>query len=674
MNTRSRGSLGAALIVVITVVTSSAVIAADTPLISRAVLFGNPDKSNAQLSPDGAQLAYLAPVGGVMNIWIGAANNPAVAKPITQDTHRGIRAYFWAYTNRHIVYVQDRDGDENWHIYCVDLRTGESRDLTPVEGVMARIQDVSRKYPQEILVGLNDRDPQLHDLYRINIETGQRTLILENHGYTNFVTDDDFEIRFGVAPTPFGGKRMMRRTTEGAWKLFAEIEQEDGLTTGPLGFDKHGNILRMIDSRDRDTAALTEIDPLAGDQVIIAEDPRADISDALIHPTEKTIQAAAFTLERKHWKILDTAIEPDLKYLRGVADGDFEIVSRTLDDQAWLVAYILDNGPVRYYYYDRAERKSHLLFSSRAALESLPLARMHPLNIKSRDGLNLVSYLSLPVESDTEADSRPAQPLPMVLMVHGGPWARDNWGYDAFHQWLANRGYAVLSVNYRGSTGFGKKFINAADKEVGGKMHDDLIDAVEWAITQRIADPHKVAIMGASYGGYAALWGLTSTPEVFACGVDICGPSSLVTLLESVPPYMRPMLDMLASRIGDHRTEAGRKLLVERSPLTHVARICRPLLIGQGANDPRVKQAESDQIVQAMREKSIPVTYVLFPDEGHGFQRPENRLAFNAIAEAFLAKHLGGRVEPIGDDFIGSSVKVPAGAEQVPGVIEAMQT
>jgi dipeptidyl aminopeptidase/acylaminoacyl peptidase len=297
---------------------------------------------------------------------------------------------------------------------------------------------------------------------------------------------------------------------------------------------------------------------------------------------------------------------------------------------------------------------------------------MNPVIIKSRDGYDLVSYLTLPVGTDTDANARPEHPLSMVLDVHGGPWYRDSWGYDPYHQWLANRGYAVLSVNFRGSTGFGKKFINAANGEWGGKMHDDLIDAVQWAVKQQIADPAKVAIMGGSYGGYATLVGMTFTPDVFACGVDIVGPSNLVTFMETIPPYWKPLIELFTQRIGDHRTEQGRAFLTKRSPLTYVDRIQRPLLIGQGANDPRVKKNESDQIVEAMQKKNIPVTYVLFPDEGHGFARPENRLAFNAIAESFLAEHLGGRFEPIGDDFTGSSVKVPVGAPQISGLAQAL--
>jgi dipeptidyl aminopeptidase/acylaminoacyl peptidase len=394
----------------------------------------------------------------------------------------------------------------------------------------------------------------------------------------------------------------------------------------------------------------------------------------LEHPTTYTIQAVAFNYTRPEWKVLDPSIQGDLDYLRTAARGDLLVTSRTLDDRLWTVAAIVDDGPARFYLYDRTARKATLLFTHRKALEGLPLAAMHPEVITSRDGLKLVSYLTLPVGSDARRAGRPDQPLPMILLVHGGPWTRDTWGFNGEEQWLANRGYAVLSVNYRGSTGFGKRFLNAGSREWAGKMHDDLIDAVDWAIKEGIADRGRVAILGGSYGGYAALVGLTFTPDVFACAVDIVGPSNLETLLNTIPPYWEPGIAMFTTRVGDHRTAEGRRFLESRSPLTFVDRIRRPLLIGQGANDPRVKQSEADQIVAAMQRRGIPVTYVLYPDEGHGFARPENRLSFNAVVEAFLSRHLGGRVEPIGRDFQGSTITVPTGAKDVPGLPAALSS
>lgn len=642
-----------------------------TPLIARSILYGNPDRASPKLSPDGAQLAFLAEDSGVMNVWVAPADQPDAARVVTQDRKRGIRSFSWAYTSDHILYPQDKDGDENWHIYATDVKTGRTKDLTPLDGIQARIQEVSHKFPGQILLAINDRTRELHDIYRVDLVTGRRELIQKNDGYRDFTTDDDYRVRLATRMTPDGGSEIFKPADGGDWTLFTRIPPEDSLTTSAIGFDKSGGTLYMIDSRNRDTAGIFTWKMETNAQKLLSANPRADVGGLLMHPTENTIQAVAFNYDRKQWDILDDAVRADMSYLKTVASGDVEVTSRTLDDKHWIVAYLMDSGPVRYYHYDRTARNAKFLFTNRRQLEGLPLTKMHPVTIKSRDGLNLVSYLSLPVWSDR--NGRPKEPLPLVLVVHGGPWARDSWGFDPTHQWLTNRGYAALSVNFRGSTGLGKKHLNAGNFEWAGRMHDDLIDAVTWAIDQKIADPGKVAIFGGSYGGYATLVGLTFTPDVFCCGVDIVGPSNLITLLESIPPYWKPMMDMFTSRVGDPRTEEGRKLLEERSPLNHVAKIKRPLLIAQGANDPRVKQAESDQIVSAMKSKGIPVTYVLFPDEGHGFARPENRMAFYAVAEEFLARHLNGRFEPIGSAFTGAVITAPAGADQLPGLEAALK-
>src|SRR5262245_20430491 len=647
----------------------------DVPLIPREQFFGNPEKARARLSPDGKRLAYVAPVEGVLNVWVSPDDDPAKAKPVTFDKHRGIFSYSWAYTSKHILYTQDKNGDEDDHVYAVNLDTGEIKDLTPIAKIAAEIDSTSEKFPEEILVGINDRgERQFHDLYRVNITTGERKLLQENPGYAGFLTDDDYRVRFALNITPDAGQELLKPTKDGKWEPMIKIGPLDAMTTNPAGFDKTGEHLYFIDSRERNTAALTSIDLKTGKQTLIAEDARADISGALTHPTEKNVQAVSFTFTRTEWKVLDKSIQADLDFLKSVTDVEIHITGRTLDDKRWTVAYVMDNGPVRFYIYDRQPRKKvTFLFTSQPELEKLPLVKMHPQVIKSRDGLNLVSYLTLPKWSDPDGDGRPNQPLPLVLNVHGGPWARDEWGYDPEHQLLANRGYAVLAVNYRGSTGFGKEFINKAQRQWAGAMHEDLVDAVNWAVEQKIAVKDKVGIMGGSYGGYATLVGLTFTPDVFACGVDIVGPSSLITLLENAPPYWAPFMPVMKLLVGDWTTEEGRKLLESRSPLFFVDKIKKPLLIGQGANDPRVKQAEADQIVKAMNAKHIPVTYVLVHDEGHGFARPENRFAFYAITEAFLAKNLGGRYETIGDAFTAADFSVPSGKDQLPGLAEALK-
>ena len=641
------------------------------PLIPRRVFFGNPDRTQVTISPDGAHLAWLAPRNGVLNVWVAPRERPADARPVTADAGRGIRFYAWAYTGRDILYIQDKGGDENWRVYSADVNTGEVGDLTPFDGVAAQIVGLSHRRPDELLVALNNRDPQWHDIYRVNLTTGERTLLLQHDRFIGVEVDDDLTIRAAIQMTPSGGLDIFRADGDD-WTLWQAFPAEDMLTASTVGFDKTGHVLYLRDSRDRDTAALVAIDITTGERSLLAADERADADLVLRHPTERHVQAVAFDYERKEWQVLDPAIAADMAFLRGVTDGDAEITSRSLDDRFWLVAYVVDDGPVRYYLYDRQRQAADFLFTNRAELEGLPLANMRPAVVPARDGLNLVVYYTLPPGSDSDGDGIPDAPLPLVFIPHGGPWGRDTWGFNGWHQWLANRGYAVLSVNFRSSTGFGKSFTNAGDFEWGGKILADQQDGVQWAIAQGIADPARVAIMGGSFGGYSTLAGLTFYPEVFACGVDIVGPSNLITLLETIPPYWKPMIELFTMRVGDHRTEEGRALLKAHSPLTYVDRIVRPLLIAQGASDPRVKQAESDQIVTAMQARGIPVAYARYPDEGHGFARPQNNLSFAALAEAFLARCLGGRVQPIGDDLTGSSLTVPVGAEEVPGLVEAL--
>ena len=654
-------------------------------LIPRDVLFGNPERAQARLSPDGKWISYLAPYEGVMNVWVAPATDASAAKAITADAGRGIRNHFWAYDNRHVLYTQDKDGDENWRLYGVDAAKAltvppgqaAARDFTPFDGVQARVQGTDYRRPNEMLIAVNNRVPQVHDLHILNLETGELTLQAEcPPGVAGWVTDNDWNVRYAQRITRDGGSELIEQDQDGNWSVALAIPGEDGLTTNPAGWSKDNQTLYMLDSRGRDTAALVAWDVEAGTFDHIASHPNADMSGAIAHPTSYKIQAVQFNYLRNELEILDSSIKPDMDYLKTIAQKyghEVAITSRTLDDSKWIVAFPDDDGPLSYYLYNRPERTAEYLFSNRPALEGLPLAEMTPVVIESRDGLDLVSYLTIPADKRASEDaSTPTatEPLPMVLLVHGGPWARDSWGYNSLHQLLANRGYAVLSVNFRGSTGFGKSFTNAGNFEWAGKMHDDLIDATNWAIDKGIAHPERVAIMGGSYGGYATLVGLTVTPDVFAAGVDIVGPSNLVTLLESIPPYWEPVKNLFTSRVGDTETEEGRAFLESKSPLNFVDQITKPLLIGQGANDPRVKQAESDQIVDVMASKGIPVTYVLFPDEGHGFARPENNMAFFAVTEAFLAEHLGGRYQPIGDDVTKSSATIPHGSEFVTGLAE----
>jgi dipeptidyl aminopeptidase/acylaminoacyl peptidase len=546
-------------------------------------------------------------------------------------------------------------------------------DLTAIDGVKAQVMGVSSRRPNEILVGLNDRDKRLHDVHRIDLTTGERALVETNPGYLGYLADDDYNVRFAMSGGPDGSLDLLRREESGTYASYTHIGTEDNLTTGPAGLDAEGKILYMFDSRGRNTAAVTAIDLASGDVTVLAEDPRADAENVFTDPKSGKIRAVAFNYDRRSWKLVDPAIADDLDHLQGVADGEVQILSTSLDDRRWIVGYLMDDGPYRFYLYDRPAKQTRLLFTNRTALESLQLANMHSRILKTRDGLDMVAYLTLPVGSDANGDGVPDEPMPMILMPHGGPWHRDNWGYSPWHQWAANRGYAVLMPQFRGSTGFGKAFINASNLEWGGKMHDDLLDAVDWAVSSGIAHENKIAIMGGSYGGYATLWGLTHDPNTFACGVDIFGVSSLVTMLSSFPAYWGPSMDLMYQRIGDPRTEEGRRFLLSRSPITYVEKISKPLLIVHGANDVRVTLAESEQLVAKMKDRKIPVTFVVYPDEGHlTFFHPQNNISCYAVVEQFLQENLGGRAESIGDAFRGASIEVREGADGVPGLVQAL--
>ncbi len=640
-------------------------------LIPRTKLFGNPQRAMCQLAPDGATLSWLAPRDGVLNIWTAPADDIDAAEPVTDDRGRGIRFYAWARSGSHLIYIQDEAGNEDWHVYATQAQGGQARDLTPIKGVHAQISGASWDQPNVLMVGLNDRDPRWHDIYRIDIESGERELVVQNDmEFGGFTLDRALQPRIAQKTLLQEGGREFFRFDGDTWEPIFRIGHEDELATGFIGFERSGDHAHILDSRGRDKAALGRMALATCEVEIVAEDDKADISDVLAHPTSYEIEGYGTNYLKLEWTPLDEAMGQDLAHLQGAIEGEIRITSRSKADDRWIVSAVAADAPETTYLYERGARSLTRLFSSRPDLENETLSPMHPVVVPSRDGLELVSYLTLPAEADI--DGRPEKPLPMVLLVHGGPWARDGYGYNPQHQWLANRGYGVLSVNFRGSTGFGKAFVNAADLEWGARMHDDLLDAVDWAREAGIAKPEMVAIMGGSYGGYATLAGLAFTPEVFACGVDIVGPSNLETLLATIPSYWASFYETLARRVGDPRNDNGLALLKARSPLHAADRIARPLLIGQGANDPRVKQAESDQIVTAMKANDLPVTYVLYPDEGHGFARPENRMSFYAIAEAFLARHLGGGAEPFGDDFKGSSLEVPEGADQLDGLPTAL--
>jgi dipeptidyl aminopeptidase/acylaminoacyl peptidase len=543
-------------------------------LIPRRVLFGNPERISPRISPDASTLAWIAPHEGVLNVWTAPVGPDgadwAAARVVTDDTDRGIRMFTWAHDGRHLLYLQDTGGDENWRLHDVDLQTMQRRDLTPFEGVRAELIAAEKKFPTDILVGLNRDNPQLHDVYQ------------------------------------------------------------------PVAFSADGGSLLALSSVGANTARLVRINLASGATQVLAEDPEADVTGLRVHPDTREPQIVIFEKQRSQYLALDPAYEPDIAAIRALHPGDPSLGHGDDDDRLWLIGFTNDTGPVPFYAYDRQTRQGQFVFEHQPELSRYELAPMEPVEFTARDGLTIHGYATFPPGAGRSG-------LPMVLNVHGGPWARDAWGFDPEAQWFANRGYLCVQVNFRGSTGYGKAFVNAGDREWGGKMQDDLLDAVAFAVGQGWADPARVAIYGGSYGGYAALAGAAFTPDEFRCAVDIVGPSNLKTLIETIPPYWAPMIALFHTRVGDPEKDAD--FLWSRSPLSRAADIRTPLLIAQGANDPRVKQAESEQIVAALREHGIDYEYMLFPDEGHGFAKPENRLRFYAEAERFLARHLGGRAE-----------------------------
>jgi dipeptidyl aminopeptidase/acylaminoacyl peptidase len=609
-------------------------------LIPRQVLFGNPERLSPRVSPDGTRLAWIAPHEGVLNVWVAPANGEAgvdwaAARVITDDTDRGIRMFAWAHDGRHLLYLQDTGGDENWRLHDVDTATLERRDLTPFDGVQARLIAMERKFPTDVLVGLNRDNPELHDVYRLDLVTGELTKEVENPGFIAWIADAQLAVRATVAPQPDGSLVVMVRDAPDAdWRPLLTVPADDALTSDLIAFSEDGGSLLGVSSVGANTGRLVRIDLATGAEEVLAADPEADVSDVRIQPDTREPQIVTLLKDRSEYVVLDPSVAGDLAAIRALHPGDPMFVGADDADATWLVGFTNDAGAVPFFAYDRASRTGRFLFEHQPALSRYELASMEPFSFTARDGLTVHGYLTFPPGADRSG-------LPTVLNVHGGPWARDGWGFDPEAQWLANRGYLCVQVNYRGSTGYGKAFVNAGDREWGGRMQDDLTDAVAFVTGQGWADPARVAIYGGSYGGYAALAGAAFTPELFCCAVDIVGPSNLKTLIETIPPYWAPMISQFHRRVGDPAADAD--FLWSRSPLSRVSDIRIPLLIAQGANDPRVKQAESEQIVAALAAAGIDHEYLLFPDEGHGFAKPENRLTFYAAAERFLARHLGGR-------------------------------
>lgn len=640
---------------------SSVVYAELPPLIPREALFSTPVRDFPKISPDGKKLAYLAPSkdGSAANIWVRSLGR-ADDQMLTQNNKQFISQYQWGFDNNQILFFQDNNGDENNHLKSIDLKTRVVRDLTPFEGIKATNLLAHRKYPHEVLIGLNLRDRKVFDMYRVNLITGAIEIEAENPGdVLSWTADQDFRIR---GATAFRSEDLstvirVRDRNDAPWRdlVVTAFEQTPWLgqyNSGSLiaGFDQSGKELNVITAGTSNTTSIVKIDVSSAKELqIITQNPNRDLwlnifettlrYEIVLDPTSGAVQAAAYADFRPEYQVVDPSIAEDFRALKENNSGVFLLENRDAADTNWIIRYIDDDAPDAFFLYQRAERKLQFLFSYLPELSKYKLAPRQNVMIPARDGMQLYAYLTLP-------PGIAGKTLPMILYVHGGPWARDEWLFDPYVQWFANRGYAVLQVNFRGSEGFGLKYLNAGTGGWGrGSMQHDLSDAVKWAVAQGIADPEKIAIVGASYGGYATLAGITFTPDLYRCAVDIVGPSDVAMLLKSFPDYWLPVKKRWLRRIGADvlQDEAANKRI---SPLYHVDKIRVPLLIGHGANDVRTKIEASDKIVKVMRERSLPVTYIVFPNEGHGFFKAENKLDFNGRTEEFLGKCLGGRVEP----------------------------
>lgn len=645
------------------------------PQIARVDFFGEPVRQGGQLSPRGDRVAFLAPRDGVTNLWLLSVDAMDQARAVTDDRGRGVRQFAWAYDSATLLYLLDERGDENFRLYAISADDGEPRALTPA-GVRAEIVGLSAADPGHVVVALNQRDPAYPDLYRIDIATGARTLMQRNlnsaavRGFSRFVLDGDNRLRIGVKALPDGGSEVFARSPQGQWTSLFTIPFEDAMSSRVLAVEAGGASFVMLDSTGRDRAALVRVDMASGAKTVLGESARADVIDAWLDPVTNAPESFAAEYLRREWRALDPDAQADLDFLSSQLSAEFRVTSRSLDDARWIVVEEGPTTPARTYLYERRDRNARrlsLLFRQRPNLDNAPLQAMTPVEIESRDGLTLVSYLTLPIGSDANGDGRPEQPVPLVLVPHGGPWARDSYGFNAMHQWLANRGYAVMSVNFRGSTGFGKAFLNQGNREWGGRMQEDLLDAVQWAVSSGVTLADRVAIVGAGYGGYAALAGLAFTPEQFRCAASFGAPAQLASMLETAPAFERAQRDELLLRVGDTRTAEGRQLLRERSPLIRAAQIRRPLLLGIGARDLRASRAEFDQMAQAVRARGVSVSYIVYPEDGADLT-PPNRIAYYAVLEQFLGDCLGGRIEPVGAAFEGASLLAYAGADSVPGL------
>ena len=619
-------------------------------LIDRELIFGNPEYAGAQISPDGKYISFIKPYKDTMNVWVKGFDEPfTAARPLTADTARPVRQYFWSRDGKFILFVQDKGGDENFNVYAVNPAdkpaagsdVPAARNITDAKGIRAIIQAVPDSDPDVIYVGINDRDKAWHDLYKVKISTGERTLISENKDrYQGMIFDNADKLRLATRAAQNGDTEILKIAADGkATKIYDCNAFE---TCGPIRFHKDNKRVYMQTNKgNSDLIELVLMDAETGAVTKVESDPlnKVDLGNTVFSEVSDELVATVYEEDRERFYFKDKEFEKvfnDIK--KRVGDRDISLGSSTADEMKWIVVTNSDVDPGTVWVYDRKSKNLSTLYQVREKLDRQALSPMKPVKYKSSDGLEIPAYLTIPKGSS-------GKNLPTVLFIHGGPWGRDSWGYHSYAQFLANRGYAVLQPNFRASTGYGKKFLNAGNNEWGQKMQDDITWGKKYLVEQGIADPKRVAIMGGSYGGYATLAGVAFTPDEYAAGVAIVAPSNLQTLLNSIPPYWEAIRETFYKRMGDPRTPEGLAQMKRQSPLTSADKIKTPLLVVQGANDPRVNKRESDQIVVALQKRNYPVEYLVAPDEGHGFARPVNNMAMIASSEKFLAKHLGGRYQ-----------------------------
>lgn len=645
------------------------------PMIDRDIFFGDPEIARGQISPDGKFISFLKTYKGQLNIWAKGIDEPFdAARPMSADTTRPVIRYGWTQDGKYLLYIQDKGGDENFHAWVIDptdkLEAGQdvptARDLTPIDGIRVSFYSFPKKNPDIIYIGLNDRDERYHDLYRLKISTGEREMLWENtEGLSNFIFDLDGNLRMASKETDDGGTEFFRIDGKDLVSVYVTTNEE---SSGIIRFHKDGKRAYMITNKgdENDLSRLVLMDPETGEEELVESDPKNEVDFGGTIFSSKTDELIATTYEadrlRIYWK--DKKFAKAYKKLKKklkkeIGDGDLIMGSSTEDDRLFIVIVTSDINPGVAYLFNMETGKVEFLYRPRPDLPSEHLANMKTIKYKTRDGLTIHGYLTIP-------KGIKAKNLPVIVNPHGGPWARDSWGYNPEAQFLANRGYAVFQMNFRSSTGYGKAFFNAGKKKWGDEMQDDITDGVQYLIDKGIADPDKIAIYGGSYGGYATLAGLAFTPDLYSCGVDYVGVSNILTLLNSIPAYWETARKFFNEHVGDPDNPEDVERLKRQSPLFSADRIKAPLLVVQGGNDPRCKKPEAEQIVIAMRDLGREVEYILAEDEGHGFLGRENRTAFRVAQEKFFSKHLGGRYqESVAEDVQKSLDKMQIPIETV---------